>query len=254
MDETQARQLICEIGRRMYEKDIIAANEGNLSIRLGDRLLATPTGVCKGFLQPEDLVLTDLQGRQVSGVRKVSSEILMHVVVYQHRSDVEAICHGHPVYATAHAVAGIALTEALMPEVILTLGCVPVAPYGSPSTQELADSLVDLVPSYDAVLLSNHGAISYAGDLEAAFFKMETLEHFAKVAILTRILGRRTLLTREEVDKLFAIRDKYGISAADLRLAGCPTTAEEGPETLTLSRAELESLIETAILRFVRTP
>lgn len=254
MQEQRARQLICKIGRRMYEKDIIAANEGNLSIRLGDRLLATPTGVCKGFLQPEDLVLTDLQGRQISGGRKVSSEILMHVVVYQQRSELKAICHGHPVYATAHAVAGIALTEALMPEVILTLGCVPVAPYGTPSTQELADSLVDLVPAYDAVLLSNHGAITYAEDLETAFFKMETLEHFAKVAILTRILGRQTLLTREEVDKLFAVRDKYGISSADSRPAGCPITAEEGSEMLTFSRAELENLIETAILKFVGTP
>lgn len=249
MEEVEARQLICEIGRRMYTKDFIAANEGNLSIRIGDRLLATPTGVCKGFLQPEDLVFTDLTGKQVSGNKEVSSEILMHVAVYKHRPDVQAICHGHPVYATAHAVAGIALTEALMPEVVLTLGCVPVAPYGTPSTRELADSLVDLVPYYDAILLSNHGAITCGTDLEQSFFRMEVLEHYAKTNILTRILGKQTLLSREDVDKLFDVREKYGISAPDFRQLGCPVTAEEQSETITLSRGELEDLIERIILQ-----
>lgn len=249
MEKIEARQLICEIGRRMYTKDFIAANEGNLSIRFDDRLLATPTGVCKGFLKPEDLVFTDLTGKQLSGSKKVSSEILMHVAVYRHRADVQAICHGHPVYATAHAVAGIALTEALMPEVVLTLGCVPVAPYGTPSTRELADSLVDLVPHYDAILLSNHGAITSGKDLEQAFFRMEVLEHYAKTNILTRILGKQTLLSREDVDKLFDVREKYGISSPDFRRPGCPVTAEERSELITLSRGELEALIEKVVLQ-----
>ena len=127
--EWQARELICEIGRRMYAKELICANEGNLSIRLGERLIATPTGLCKGDLQPDDLVVTNLEGDQLEGMREVSSEIKMHVVVYRGRPDVGAVCHGHPVYGTAHAVAGIPLREALMPEVVLTLGCVPIAPY-----------------------------------------------------------------------------------------------------------------------------
>ncbi len=250
MDETTCREWICEIGRRMYAKDMVAANEGNLSIRMGNRLLATPTGVCKGFLKPEDLVITDLEGEQISGGMKVSTEILMHVVVYKHRQDVHAICHGHPVYATAHAVAGIPLTEALMPEVVVTLGCVPVAPYGTPSTRELADSLVDLVPHFDAILLANHGAITYGADLEQAFFKIEILEHFAKINILTRSLGEPTLLSREAVDKLFAVREKYGITAPEFRQFGCPVTAEDEVEveTVTLSRNELEDLLEQVIL------
>ena len=248
MNETACREWICEIGRRMYDKDLVAANEGNLSIRIDNRLLATPTGVCKGFLKPEDLVITDLEGKQISGDMKVSTEILMHVIVYKHRQDVTAICHGHPTYATAHAVAGIPLTEALMPEVVVTLGCVPVAPYGTPSTQELANSLMDLVPNYDAILLANHGAITYGTDLEQAFFKIEILEHFAKINILTRTLGRPTLLSREAVDKLFDVREKYGIMAPEFRQLGCPVTAEDKLETVTLSRSELEDLLEKVVL------
>lgn len=247
MDDRTARELICEIGRRMYAKDIVAANEGNLSIRLGDRLVATPTGVCKGFLNPDDLAVTDLEGRQLEGDRKVSTEILMHVEVYRLREDVQAVCHGHPVYATAHAVAGIPLTAALMPEVVVTLGCVPVAPYGTPSTQELAASLAELARRHDAVLLANHGAITYDRDLEKAFFKMEILEHYAKITILTKVLGKRNLLSQEAVDKLFDVREKYGITSPDFRQADCPVTAEEGSSHLIFSRSELEDLIEEAV-------
>lgn len=253
MLEADARQLICEIGRRMYSKDFIAANEGNLSIRLGDRLLATPTGVCKGYLTPEDLVVTDLEGKELQGTRKVSTEILMHVRVYRKRDDIRAICHGHPVYATAHAVAGIPLTQALMPEVVVTLGCVPVAPYGTPSTEELAESLDELASRHDAVLLANHGAITYDRDLERAFYKMEILEHFAKINILTRVLGRQNVLSREAVDKLFNVRDKYGISSPDFRRAGCPVVAEEDLEKLTISKNELERLIEEIVHKLLNS-
>ncbi len=248
MNEAQSREAICEIGRRMYAKDLIAANEGNLSIRLGNQLLATPTGLCKGYLKSEDLVVTDLEGNQLRGQRQVSTEIKMHCTVYRYRPDVAAVCHGHPVYATAHAVAGIPLTAALMPEVVLTLGCVPVAPYGTPSTDELADSLVDLVTDYDAILLSNHGAITHGDSLESAFFKMEILEHFAKIAILTKILGKQTLLSRQEVDKLFDVRGNYGITSPDLRRLDCPVTAEESSaDALTLTRPELQELIEKVV-------
>ncbi len=230
----------------MYAKDLIAANEGNLSIRVGDRLLATPTGMCKGFMKPSDLVWTDLEGRQVAGERKVSTEILMHCVVYRLRPDVAAVCHGHPVYATAHAVAGVPLVKALMPEVVVTLGCVPVAPYGTPSTDELANSLTDLAPGHDAVLLANHGAITYGPGLENAFFKMEILEHFAKITLLTQMIGRETLLSRESVDKLFEVRGKYGITSPDFRQAGCPVTADE-TGFLNVSRQELEELVERVV-------
>ncbi len=249
--EWAQRELICEIGQRLYDKDLVAANEGNLSIRMGDRLLATPTGVCKGFLKPEDLVITDLDGNQLAGEKKISTEILMHCVVYRGRADVGAVCHGHPVYATAHAVAGIPLTAALMPEVVVTLGCVPVAPYGTPSTDELANSLIELVPQHDAVLLANHGAITYGPHLENAFFKMEILEHYAKITLLTQILGRQQLLSKEAVDKLFDVRGKYGITSPDFRQAGCPVTAEESAREA-VSELEIEELVERIVSRLER--
>ena len=253
MIEWQARELICEIGRRMYAKDLICANEGNLSIRMGERLLATPTGLCKGDLQPEDLVTTDLQGHQLEGGRGVSSEIKMHVVVYRGRPDVTAVCHGHPVYGTAHAVAGLPLREALMPEVVLTLGCVPIAPYGTPSTDELANSLTDLVPEHNAILLANHGAITMGSDLQKAFFRMEILEHFAKISLLTRILGKQSLLTRESVDKLFDVSGKYGITAPVSRQTDCPVTAN-GEHPLTLSPREIDEVVERVVLEMKRDP
>lgn len=254
MEERALRELICEIGRRMYSKDLVAASEGNLSIRQGDRLLATPTGVCKGFLKPDDLVWTDLQGRQLEGRLKVSSEVLMHAAAYRQRPDIGAVCHAHPVHATSFAVAGEPLAEASMPEVVVALGCVPVAPYGTPSTQHLADSLIDLAPNHDAILLSNHGAITFGKDLEQAFFRMEILEHYAQISILTKVLGRRSLLPRPEVERLFDLRSKYGISGADSRDSSCAITAEDSGETVHLSRSELEILIETAIREVAGLP
>ena len=249
--EWQARELICEIGRRMYARELICANEGNLSIRLGERLLATPTGLCKGDMEPDDLVVTNLEGDRLEGMREVSSEIKMHVVVYRQRADVGAVCHGHPIYGTAHAVAGIPLREALMPEVVLTLGCVPIAPYGTPSTDELANSLNDLVPQHDAILLANHGAITLGADLQKAFFRMEILEHFAKISLLTRILGRQSLLTQESVDKLFDVSGKYGITAPVSRQSDCPVTANS-ERPLTLSPREIEEIVERVILEMNR--
>lgn len=249
MDDSASRDLICEIGRRMYAKDLVAANEGNLSVRIGDRLLATPTGLCKGYMKPEDLVVTDLEGNLVSGRRKVSSEIKIHAVYYGRRPDVRAVCHAHPVYATSHAVAGLPLTKALMPEVVVSLGCVPVAPYATPSTRELAQSLEGLVESHDAVLLANHGAVTCGPDLEQAFFRMEILEHFAKIAILTKVLGQQTLLSESEVDRLFDLRSKYGITGPDFRQSSvCSiTSGDESQEAVQLTRDDLIHLIETAI-------
>ena len=206
MLEWQARELICEIGRRMYAKDLVAANEGNLSIRLGEILVATPTGLCKGYLKPDDLVITDLEGNQLEGRLKVSSEIRMHLVVYQKRSDVEAICHGHPVYGTAHAVAGISLGKALLPEVVVTLGCVPIAPYGTPSTEELAESLIDLVPKHDAILLANHGAITLGPGLEDAFFRMEILRGLGFFESLRSEGGKRFDFLSERQSRVTTLR------------------------------------------------
>lgn len=215
-DEQQLRQDIVEVGRRLWTRAFVASNDGNISVRLpGNRLLMTPTGVSKGFMSPEMMVITDLDGRLIAGEsnRKASSEILMHLMAYRHRPDVNAVVHAHPPLATGFAVAGIPLDRAVLAEVVTTLGAIPIAEYGTPSTPELPASVEPFVRTHDALLLANHGALALGTDLFAAYYKMETIEHFARISLVTRMLGREHLLTREEVGRLQQLRSSYGIAA-----------------------------------------
>jgi len=189
----------------MYERQFIVATDGNLSVRLEDgSILATPTGLCKGMMKPEDLVVVDLEGRRKSGQRNVSSEIAMHLLIYEMRPEIRGIVHAHPPTATGFAAAGMALDRPLLSEAVLCLGSVPLAPYGTPGTSELTDTLTPLVPDYDAILMANHGVVTYGEDLQRAYMKMEVVEHYAKVALVTIMLGRQKLLGEEEVEKLMA--------------------------------------------------
>jgi L-fuculose-phosphate aldolase len=175
----------------------------------------TPASVCKGFMTPEMLVVTDLEGRVLSAApgRKPSSEMLMHLVAYRHRPDVGAVVHAHPPTATGFAVAGIALDRAVLAEVVTTLGSIPLAEYGTPSTQELAATVEPFVKAHDALLLANHGALALGKDVFAAYYKMETIEHFAGISLVARLLGREHLLSRDEVERLQGLRGTYGIAA-----------------------------------------
>jgi L-fuculose-phosphate aldolase len=220
--ERKHREEIVRYGRTLHEKGFVAAMDGNLSVRLKqDRILVTPTGLSKGSMRPADLVIIDLEGRQMAGRRNVTSEIGMHLMIYRTRADVKAIVHAHPPTATGFAAAGIALTEPLVCEVVMGLGCIPLARYGTPGTAELAQSLEPYVPKYDAILMSNHGVVAYGDTLEHAYMKMETVEHFAKIALVTHLLGRQQPLGNQELDKLMAARSKYqgNCSAAALPLA-----------------------------------
>ncbi|HSA24843.1 MAG TPA: class II aldolase/adducin family protein, partial [Myxococcota bacterium] len=155
----QARQELVEYGRRLWLRGFVAANDGNLSVRLdGERVLTTPTGVSKGFMAPDDLLVTDLGGARVEGRGRPSSELPMHLEIYRGRPDVRAVVHAHPPVATAFAVAGIPLDQCLLPEMVVSLGAIPIAPYGTPSTEEIPASIRPFVPRCDAVLLANHGA------------------------------------------------------------------------------------------------
>ena len=207
MMERKHREDIVRLGRCLYERGFVAAMDGNLSVRLGeDRLLITPTCMCKGMMEPEDLVIVDLDGRKIEGRRNVSSEFEMHLLIYRMRPDVEGIVHAHPPTATGFAAAGVSLEEPLISEVVLTLGAVPLAKYACPGTRELSDSLRPLVPGHQAILMANHGVVTYGDDLEQAFMHMETVEHFAKIALVTRTLGHPQTIAPEEVRKLEAIR------------------------------------------------
>lgn len=259
--ERQHREDICRFGRRLHDIGFVAATDGNLSVRLDhDAVLATPTGMSKGMMEPEDLVVVDMNGRRATGRRDVSSEIAMHLLVYKLRPDVRGIVHAHPPTATGYAAAGIPLNQALVSEVVIALGCVPLAKYGTPGTPELTDGLKPLIPHHDAVLMANHGVVTYGEDLLKAFMKMETVEHFAKISLVTHMLGRQQLLSRDEVDKLLVAREKYaGASGPTGAGAGCPIPAEASVQAKSaaanpangdrflVTREELASIVEDAV-------
>ena len=210
------RRDIVEIGRRLWMRGFVASNDGNISVRTGaDRLLMTPASVSKGFMTPEMMVVTDLDGKVVEAApgRKPSSEALMHLVAYRERPDVNAVVHAHPPLSTGFAVAGIPLDRAVLAEVVTTLGSIPIAEYGTPSTREMADTVRPLIKAHDGVLLANHGALTLGRELFQAYYKMETIEHFAQISLVARQLGREHLLSREEVGRLQGLRGTYGIAA-----------------------------------------
>jgi L-fuculose-phosphate aldolase len=212
--EAQLRADIVEVGRRLYARGYTASNDGNISVRLDEgRLLMTPTGVCKGFMAPEMMCITDPDGRRLEGDRNPSSEIQMHLEVYRRRPDVQAVVHAHPPIATGFAVAGIPLDRAVLAEVVTTLGSVPIAEYATPSTRELPEAVRRYVQAHDGMLLANHGALTMGQDLFSAYYKMETIEHFAKISLVARLLGGERVLTREEVSRLQGLRGSYGIAA-----------------------------------------
>jgi L-fuculose-phosphate aldolase len=212
--ESSLRADTVEVGRRLYARGYTASNDGNISVRLGgDRLLMTPKSVCKGFMTPDMMCVTDLDGRKLQGERDPSSEMLMHLEVYRQRPDVQAVVHAHPPIATGFAVAGIPLDRAVLAEVLTTLGSVPIAEYATPSTRELPEAVRKYIKAHDGMLLANHGALTVGGDLYSAYFKMETVEHFAKISLVARLLGRENLISREEVMRLQELRGTYGIEA-----------------------------------------
>jgi L-fuculose-phosphate aldolase len=225
--ETQLRADIVEVGRRLYARGYTASNDGNVSVRLdGQRLLMTPTSVCKGFMSPDMMCITDLDGRKLQGDRDPSSEMQMHLEVYRRRPDVNAVVHAHPPIATGFAVAGIPLDRAVLAEVVTTLGSVPIAEYATPSTKELPDAVRQYVQAHDGMLLANHGALTLGKDLFSAYYKMETIEHFAKISLVARLLGGERILSREEVLRLQDLRGRYGIAAP---APICPDPAPDSP-------------------------
>jgi len=217
--ERQLRREIIFFGKMLHDRGYVAAMDGNLSVRLDeDRILATPTAMCKGMMRPSDLVIVDMEGRCLAGRRCVSSEIGMHLLIYKKRRDITAVVHAHPTTATGFAAAGMALTQPLVSEVVVGLGSIPLARYGTPGTPELWEALEPFVPEYDAILMSNHGVVTYGEDLHQAYMKMETVEHFAQIALVTHVLGRQEPLAGQDLEKLILARSKYQGSRSSARL------------------------------------
>ncbi|MBN2498891.1 MAG: class II aldolase/adducin family protein [Deltaproteobacteria bacterium] len=240
----QLKQDICEFGRRLWQLGFVAANDGNISARCDeDRVLATPTGVSKGFMEPGMLIVCDMQGELLAGDRAPSSELAMHLEIYRLRPDVRAVVHAHPPVATAFAAAGVALDKCALPESVLSLGAIPVAPYGTPSTEEIPASIRPFVPRCDAVLLANHGAVCWADSLEGAYFRMETLEHTARITMHALQLGGVQPLSAADVEKLQAVRAKMGLRGRVLpcEVAGtCPVLSAEAEASARRPQAEPE--------------
>ncbi|HEX9118980.1 MAG TPA: class II aldolase/adducin family protein [Terriglobales bacterium] len=228
--ERQHREDILRFGRMLHQRGYVAATDGNLSVRLDhETVLSTPTGMSKGMLEPEDLVVVDMKGKRVTGRRQVSSEIGMHLLIYSLRPDTHGIVHAHPPTATGYAAAGLPLNQALVSEIVLSLGCIPLARYATPGTPELVAALEPLVPQYDAILMANHGVVTCGEDLTRAYMKMETVEHFAQITLVTHLLGRQQLLTQDEVSKLIDARERYGLTGPAKGTAACPVTAGSAP-------------------------
>ena len=206
------RKEIVEIGKRVYQRGYVASNDGNISSRIDEEtILITPTGVSKGFMQPEDLLIVDMEGNLVSGKNKQSSESNMHIQIYKDRPEVNGVCHAHPPYATGFAVAGIPLDKMILPEVIISLGTIPIVEYGTTGTDELYGMISNYINDYDAFLLANHGALTIGNSALNAYHKMETLEHAAFIEFVARQVGKVRTLNKKQTTQLINLREKFGI-------------------------------------------
>ena len=211
--DAEARRDILEAGRRLYQKNFVAANDGNLSARVSDSLVwATPTGVSKGFMTEEMLVKLDLSGRVVEGTHRPSSEIRMHLAIYREAPEVLAVAHAHPPVAAAFAAAGVPLDRALLQEAVVLLGVIPVAPYAPPGSVALAEGVVPYLKEYNGLLLEHHGAVTWGGSVMQALYRLESLEYNATVMMYSKMMGLERPMTHNQIDELIALRPAWGVT------------------------------------------
>ena len=220
----EAKELILDIGRRMYARNFVAANDGNISVKTGDNeVWATPTGVSKGYMTKDMLVKVDLDGNILKGDHKPSSELKMHLRAYKENPDIKSVCHAHPPICTAFSIAGIELDSPVLAEAVITLGNVPVTPYAELGSNEVPDMIAPYCHTHNGVILGNHGVVTWAGDPMSAYYRLESMEYYANILMLTdKILGNQNKLTKSQVDSLIAMREKFGI-----KMGGYPHITED---------------------------
>ncbi|MDP8236827.1 MAG: class II aldolase/adducin family protein [Candidatus Erginobacter occultus] len=247
--EYAIRKEIVEIGRRMYDKDLVAATDGNISSRLDDnRFLITPTGSCLGFLKSSELVLIDAEGSPLSPGRP-TSEYRLHLEVYLRRKDVAAIVHGHPPICTAFSVAGETLDRCVLPEVVFTIGAVPTTAYGTPTTDEPPRIVREHIGSCDAMILDRHGTLTVGPTLAEAYYKLEKIEHSARVILAAKTLGRVQVLSPEQVEKLLEVRRSAGLTG---KILHCVCAAPGAPARCELDEEELTRTITGEVLKIIQ--
>lgn len=242
------KEQICEIGKRIYDKGFVAANDGNISVRISDtEFLITPTSISKGFMTPEMILKVDLEGNVLEGHGhyKPTSEMKMHLLVYRERPEIKAVVHVHPPYATAFAVAGIPLNQAILPESVVFLGTIPVAEYGTPSTEEIPAAVKKHVHHHQGVLLENHGALTWGKDLEHAYYLMESLEFSAKINWLAKQMNGDRELTAPNIERLIEIRTKMGITGETPMGAAAPQGghAKKITPKMSLSEEDIDVIV-----------
>lgn len=220
--DMEAKKSIIEVGKRMYARGFVAANDGNISCKVGpDTIWTTCTGVSKGFMTQQMLVKVNMDGKILQGSQIPSSEVKMHLRVYQENEEVMAVTHAHPPVATSFAIAGISLEKAILPEAVVQLGTVPIAKYATPGTQEVPDSIAPFCKEYNGVLLANHGALSWGSDVFQAFYRLESMEYYATVLMYTgNIIGKQNELSCGQVSELIGIRQKLGIAGGGIPEGG----------------------------------
>lgn len=212
INDRKLKELICEIGRRVYNKGFAAANDGNISIRVGENeVLCSPTLICKGFMTPDDICAVDMQGNQIAGKRKRTSEILLHLEIMRNRPDVKAVVHCHPPHATAFAVAREPIPQCILPEVEVFMGEVPLAPYETPGGSKFAETVTPFLGhGTNTIILSNHGTVSFGPDLETAYWKTEIIDAYCRILLLAKQLGRVTYLSEQHSTELLDLKKKLG--------------------------------------------
>lgn len=213
LSSKEAKKAILEIGQRMYVRNYVAANDGNISVRVSDNeVWATPTGVSKGFMDKKMLVKVDLDGNILKGDRKPSSELKMHLRAYKENKDIKAVVHAHPPICTAFSIAGIELDSPVLAEAIITLGNVPIAPYAELGSTEVPERIAPYCHSHNGVILANHGVVTWDEDPMTAYYRLESMEYYANILMLTdKVLGNQNKLSKEEVERLIGMREKFGV-------------------------------------------
>src|SRR5436190_21405685 len=212
VSEWKIKEQMCDIGRRIWQKGFCAGNEGNHSYRIGEnRILCTPTGISKGNLKPDDVCTVDLEGKQVAGTRKRTSEINLHLAIYKARPDVKAVIHSHPPHATAFAIAGVDLPTCIHPEAEVFLGAVKTAKYVTPGDTRLGESLMPYVKDTNTILLQNHGTVTYDVDLENAYYKLEIVDAYSRILLLAKSIGSIRPLDGQEMKELLDLKVRFGL-------------------------------------------
>lgn len=220
--DRKLKEEICEIGRRVYNKGFAAANDGNISIRVGENeVLCSPTMICKGFMTPDDICAVDLDGNQIAGKRKRTSEVLLHLTIMKHRPDVKAVVHCHPPHATAFAVAGEPIPQCILPEVEVFMGEIPIAPYETPGGQSFADTVLPFLTATNTIILKNHGTVSFGKNLEEAYWKTEILDAYCRILLLAKQLGPVEYLSEKHSRELLDLKKRLGFDDPRFHVEDC---------------------------------